>query len=354
MSNLENALRRALAKGDSTDPQFRRKVYTAAANAMERSMASDATDDATKAARRKNLASVISGLESEVRISPQRVEAPAPEVRNDANPRAPSVDAAHAAERRLRVEPKLDDTAIDAGAAPAVSADMYRRPTGTRTRIFSKILSVVIVLAVIIIGTIWVVTTGAFQSAEERDTSVPNPPLELEDESSGGNTERAPALATGGTADQRAEAEGWITLFSPGDPTTLGLAGGAEAAISSDPFGDFAKIVTPNADSEVQVDVPVGTLLELQGLPVQINIVARSDEGLPTEFSVTCDLGALGDCGRRRFNVGQAPAEYLFRVNLPSVDEIRGGGILKIRTDINSNERPLNLLAVRIRAVGES
>lgn len=349
MSNLENALRRALSKGDSTDPQFRRKVYTAAANAMERSMADGGVDDTTKAARRKNLASVISGLESEVRISPKRVPADAPEVRGDRASVAPSVG-----EPRLRVEPRLDDAAPEAPDTPSVAANTGARAARPKTRAYSKMLSIVVLLAVIIIGAIWVFTTGAFQSAEERDTSVPNPPLQLEDESSSGNSGRAPTLATDGTADERAEAEGWVTLFSPNDPTTLGLVDGAEASVRSDPFGDFARIVTPNETSEVQVDVPVGTLLNLQGFPVQINIVARSDEGMPTEFSVTCDLGALGDCGRRRFNVGQAPAEYLFRVNLPSVDEIQGGGVLKIRTDINGNERPLNLLAVRIRRVGDN
>ncbi|MGB7431425.1 MAG: hypothetical protein WA921_03035 [Ahrensia sp.] len=349
MSNLENALRRALSKGDSTDPQFRRKVYTAAASAMERSMADGGVDEATKAARRKNLAAVISSLESEVRIVPKQMPADSPDIRHE-----PSSGAPQHADTRLRVEPRLDEPGVSASEAPTMTADADRRPARPKTRFFSKMLSVVVLLAIITIGAIWVFTTGAFQSAQERDTSVPNPPLLLEDESSTDNTGSAPALATGGTADERAEAEGWITLFSPSDPTSLGLADGAEASIRSDPFGDFARIVTPNATSEVQVDVPVGTLLALQGFPVQVNIVARSDEGLPTEFSVTCDLGALGDCGRRRFNVGQAPAEYLFRINLPSVDEIQGGGILKIRTDINGNERPLNLLAVRIRRAGDN
>lgn len=347
VSNLENALRRALSKGDMADPDFRRKVYTAAANAMERSMADSASDDATKAARRKNLASTISALEAELRAAPPRITPVKREFERDSAGAPPVSNGMRSAEPRLRVQPRDDDDAVAPVADPRPA-----RSARPRTRIYSKLLSVVILIAFIVIGTIFVITTGAFQSVQERDTSVPNPPLQLEDENSDAGTARAPALASDGTSDERARQEGWVTLFSPSDPTTLGLSGGAEVAIQSDPFGDFARVLTPTEGAQVQVDVPVGTLLDLQGFPVQVNIVARSDEGQPTEFSVTCDLGALGDCGRRRFNVGQAPAEYLFRLNLPSVDEINEAGRINIRTDINGNERPLNLLAVRIRRAG--
>ena len=165
-------------------------------------------------------------------------------------------------------------------------------------------------VGLVLVGFVFVVTTGAFQSAEDRDTSVPNPPARLEAENSDGTSGgSAPALAATGTAEERAAAEGWITVFKPSDPTTLALVGGAQGESRSDPFGDFMRIVTEGPDAQARFDIPVGVLLELRGKPAQVNIVARADDGNPTEMSVTCDLGIMGDCGRRRFLVGQAPTE---------------------------------------------
>jgi len=403
VSNLEAALRRALAKGDAGDPTFRKRVYTAAANAMERSVnAAGGSTSSELIERRKALASAITALEAEITGQAPQLQDPQLEdpplddghvpsrERDDATvTHKPSSEfpthedlngpntadfPSVAGERstygarsgRLRAEPVMSGAQMEPSGPQAdvsphhLSAQPRERrvhaeaggkkPIRVKARPFATMLAVTVVLAAILAMVVWTWSTGVFQSAEERDTSVPNPPPRLESEdSAGGGT--APVLAAEGTAEEQAAAEGWITIFTPADPTALGLARGAEASIESAPFGDFARLVTPSPTAEVQIDVAIGTLIDLQGKSVQINIVARADDGNPTEMSVTCDFGPLGDCGRRRFNVNQSTSDYLLRVDLPEASGLSKGGLIKLRTDINDNERPLNLLAVRIREV---
>jgi hypothetical protein len=400
VSNLEAALRRALAKGDVSDPAFRKRVYTAAANAMERSVNASPTagpDDLVE--RRKALAGAITRLEAEITgevpqvdetpqpdpvartgaIDQSAIDAPMPSPDFAAEPAGtghapfPSVagkraspDRSSSASNAMRAEPIMADApssrsaraqtpphhlSVEPRERPEQARNRRAGPKRVRPRPFAIMLAVTVALAGILAFIVWTWSTGAFQSAEQRDTSVPNPTPRLEAEDSPGGGGRAPALAAEGTPEEQAAAEGWITIFTPSDPTSLGLARGAEASIKSDPFGDYARLVTPSPTAEIQIDVPVGTLIDLQGRPVQINVVARADDGNPTEMSVTCDFGPLGDCGRRRFIVNQAPSEYLFRVDLPEASGLNRDGVIKLRADINDNERPLNLLAVRIREV---
>ena len=65
----------------------------------------------------------------------------------------------------------------------------------------------------------------------------------------------------------------------------------AAASIETDPFGDYARLVTPAGEGRVYIDVPVGTLQMLAGSRAQISLNARSDDGEPTQMSVTCDFG---------------------------------------------------------------
>ncbi|MEM0900928.1 MAG: hypothetical protein AAGI92_13365, partial [Pseudomonadota bacterium] len=367
----------------AADPAFRKRIYLAAANSLDRS----GRDEASLIALRKQMAAVISTLEEEVTgkrlvteaaeaSRPDPLAAPEPTVaadpvvtdgaarRNTAQvkptsevggkrptpavqmPRQPAGGSPAPA---LRVEPKQETVAKSVG----VSAE--RKPViEPKKRPFSFMLASTVGIAILVAGGIFAFSTGAFQSAEERDTSIPNPPTRLEQESSANGIQRAPALASQSTSEGMAEAEGWVTIFTPADPTVLNLVGGAQASLKSDPFGDFAQLQTAAQDAFVELDVPLGVLLQMQGQTVQVNLIARSDDGNPTEMSVTCDFGELGDCGRRRFLVGQSPAEYLFRLNMPEVRELEQGGKLMIRADIKDYSRPVNLLAVRIRAVQQS
>jgi hypothetical protein len=358
LSNLETALRAALAKGDTSDPAFREKVYTAAANAMERSLTAKGVGEGELVAARKRLASVIAGLEGEYRGAPPARPVPPVAEQTRTHPVQARPAPRPGSERR---EPMLDMPGDEptlvarprpgTDQGPNVELADDRRIGDTprmRRRPFSAVLAVVAITALLIVGFGFAYLTGAFQSAQERDTSVPNPPARLEDED-GPAQSGAPALAGANVAAE----EGWITLFRPADPTVISLSGGAAAAVTSDPFGDYARLTLDGSDSVASITVPIGVLLELQGKPVNIALTARTDEGPATGIAVTCDFGALGGCGRKRFSIGQAPSEFVFRVDLPEVSEITGPGAIQLRASPEAQPGPVDLLNMRIRAVSQ-
>lgn len=409
VNSLEHALRKALEKGDANDPAFRKRVYDAAATAMQRSLEArgEATPERLKE-QSERLGEAVRAVETGYRtdpvqppalepqpepgapemhapaepalqgeavqppraprtgreepvVAPPPVMAPdesrsdppmhAPDVAPDAFPGASTPDLP-AGEGQVYVEPRLDARRHQAEALSAeITSPARRSPFRFDRGPFATVFAVVVAAALVFGGLWWVLTSGAFLTQEARDTAVRNPPLQLEEEGFSGRdsgTAAAPQLA----ADAGEDGD-WIRLFEPSDPTVLQLEGGATATIETDPFGDYARLVTPGDESRVYVDVPVGALRSLVGQRVQISLLARSEEGAPTQMSVTCDFGPLGDCGRHRFNVDQAEAEYLFHVDLPDAAAPREPGLLILQADIEAGDRAVNLMSARLRAAVE-
>lgn len=369
MNKLEIALRNALAKGDMDDAAFRRRIYEAAAKALQRSgREGDAAASAALAKQMDGLTEAIRAIEAdfgskeagEVAAPPESgavEQAPAnvepPPVQPDSAPggamAAPGVTpptdkVASATPDHVYVEPRPESIVQQRRAAEPArsrSRSRFRFDRGP----FASIFSGLVLAALLFAGLWWVIVSGAFVSEEARDTSVPNPPLRLDEETFAG---RDPGTAT---APQRPTDEvgtEWVILFTPADPTTLRLEGGATASVETDPFGDFARLVAPG-EGRILIDVPPGTLQSLVGRRAQISLRVRSDDGEPTQMSVTCDFGTLGDCGRRRFNIDQAETELLFHVDLPDGAGPNERGSLILRTDIADDGRAINLLGARIR-----
>ncbi|QKV19376.1 hypothetical protein [Oricola thermophila] len=346
-NELEIALKNALARGEASNPAFRQRVYRAAVNALERTLASQPDADAAHVAEQKRR------LAEAIRAAEAAFAEPAP-----AAPASPEVQPEPRAETRgpevsLQAEPRAerrDEAPREAGVEPEPrieAPDREERP-GTRRRApFAKMLTGVIVLAVIVMGAWWIVSTGAFRSAAERDTSVPNPPLQLENESFRGNPDAKTSSGPAHLPELAASDEGWIVLFRPDDPTTVSLVGNASAVIESDAVGQFARIVSPDTESPVLIDIPSGVMQTLAGRTAQFSIIARSDVNAPTQISVTCDIAGQGDCGRRRFSVTQNDGEFLFAAEIPS--GATGTGTVSIVTDISDGGRAVKLSGVRVR-----
>lgn len=361
VSDLQSALRNTLSKGDATDPAYRQRVYRAAMDAFERAMASE-PDPHRRSAQKQRLTAAIRETEAAYRDAPVRPEpaaAPragvAPAVSLDArrNGAAPQMrsEPKLRAEPQLRAEPRAQ-TAAPTDDFPAIGRDDRAVAAPRRRAPFAMMFSIVVLLALAGAGGWWVYSTGAFQSAEQRDTSVPNPPLELQNENFDGSRDQADAAPSSGPA--RIAAAGaddgtWVTLFKPSDPTTLTLVGDASATIDGDPFGEFARIVSPNSESAIGVDVPPGTLESLAGKTAQFSLVARADDDQETQMSVTCDLAEFGNCGRLRFDVIASDNEFLFSVDLPQDVRITGPGRLMIVTDISNAGKAVKLSNVRVR-----
>ena len=361
VSDLQSALRNTLSKGDATDPAFRQRVYRAAIDAFERAMVQE-SDPQRRSQQKQRLTAAIRDTEASYRgapVMPEPARAPqagvAPPVdlglrRNGAAPQARSEPKLQA-EPQLRAEPRAR-TAAPSDDFPAIGRDDRAVAAPRRRAPFAMMFSIVVLLALIGAGGWWVYSTGAFQTTEERDTSVPNPPLELQNESFDGSRPQADAEPSSGPARiaaAGADEGNWVTLFKPSDPTTLTLDGDASAAIDGDPFGQFARIVSPNSASSIGVDIPPGTLESLAGKTAQFSIVARADDEQETQMSVTCDLADFGDCGRLRFDVIASDNEFLFSVDLPQGVRISGPGRLMIVTDISNAGKAVKLSNVRVR-----
>lgn len=359
LSDLETALRHALAKGDSADPAFRQRVYRAAIETLQRSFAKAANANPQRVAEQKRqLAETIRSIERSFG-QPDGAARPQPRPRE---PEAPSVDIDAAPRRNgpARVEPPVVGLRAEPRRAPAgdgigaIGRDDRAAPERRRRAPFAMLFAGAVLVGLVGIGGWWIVSTGAFQSAAERDTSVPNPPRQLDNESFNGvpdpGTSRAPArIPTGADVD-----EGWVTLFRPSDPTTLSLSGDATAAIESDTEGEYALIDSPDTDSAVSIDVPPGVLDSLAGKTAQFSLIARAETDAPTQMSVTCDLPGLGDCGRLRFSVTQNDGEFLFRVDLPAGRKAASAGTISIITDIDNQGRAVKLLGARVRDLAGS
>ena len=353
VNSLEHALRKALEKGDAGDPAFRRRVYEAAATAVQRSLATRGEATGERLAEQTlRLGEAVRAVEADYGAG--AVQPPV---------RAPTLEPAPVPEVDRRMPPAPEPSVaavVPDPVAPVPAADRLHvepRPEGRRAPLrvdrgpFATVFAVLVAAAFVFGGLWWVMTSGAFVGEEARDTAVRNPPLRLEEESFAG---RDPGTATAPRrAAETGRDGGWIGLFAPSDPTVLRLEGAATASIETDPFGDYARLVTPGGEGRVYVDVPTGALQGLAGRRIQISLRARSDDGAPTQMAVTCDFGPLGDCGRRRFNVDQAETEFLFHVDLPDRAAPREPGFLILRTDIEGGGRAVNLLSARVRAAVE-
>lgn len=69
----------------------------------------------------------------------------------------------------------------------------------------------------------------------------------------------------------------------------------------------------------------------------------------PTQIYVRCDFPGLGDCGRRRFDVGTAVSDVLFDLEFDGAATPSGAGYIIINSDITGTGHGIDIHAVRIR-----
>ncbi|HEV7253990.1 MAG TPA: hypothetical protein VGN97_12965 [Mesorhizobium sp.] len=355
---IEKAIRNAFAKGEPGDPAFREKVYRSAFNALDRTLEANPGITVEKAiARRKRLQAQITAIEQEFVPPPVAVERfPAA----DMPPTSPDAGRAGPGRGR-RVEPSLGDD-VDAegrfGASPRLAGDPaeiepdpdMRRARKPR-RGWAVFFAIAMLLALIGIGAWWAYQTGLFLSAEQRDTSVPNPPVELSPEDFSpeappeGQASAPPPLGATPVADRD-----WINIFSAADLSAVTAPSGASADVLQADGETFLRVRSGNADTAVMFDVGEGVLQGLAGRTAVFNIVARVEgEGQETEIAVECDFGELGDCGRKRYAVGLTRAEHLFEMEFPQGPP-GAGGTIALTSDVSGSGRSVDIFEIKVAA----
>ncbi|RVA23331.1 hypothetical protein EN935_28260, partial [Mesorhizobium sp. M7D.F.Ca.US.004.03.1.1] len=173
------------------------------------------------------------------------------------------------------------------------------------------------------------------------DTAPPEAPPTVDDD------DFAPAdggPAKPGDADQ---ARDWINVFSPADASHVSAPSDAKAEVIKDDTGSFLRIRSGASGSAISFDVGQGVLEKLAGKHAVFDIIARSEEGKETQISVDCNFGELGDCGRKRYAVGQQQNEYLFDVQFP---EKRPGsaGTIAINSDFDKQGKAADIYEIRV------
>ncbi|RUW56382.1 hypothetical protein EN784_42910 [bacterium M00.F.Ca.ET.141.01.1.1] len=380
MDAIEKAIRNALEKGNAEDRAFRERVYRSAFAALDRALqANPGVTVEVAIKRRKAIQAKITEIESEYLpavpgVAPQidAIDAPAGEAEVgaapavEAGPRVPSpavsVDAPvqpASDAPRSRVLPVVPDIMPDATLPGAPTIDMWapaapgaptevapdrdeRRIRGRRLPL-TAIFFTVTLLAAVGIGLFFAMQTGVFKSAAELNTAPPEAPPTVEDDDFT-PADGANAPAKPGAADQSHD---WINVFSPTDPSHVAAPSDAKAEVMKDDSGPFLRIRSGASGSAIAFDVGQGVLEKLAGKHAVFDIIARAEDGKDTQISVDCNFGELGDCGRKRYAVGQQKNEYLFDVKFP--DKHPGSaGTIAVNSDFDKQGKAVNVYEIRV------
>ena len=391
MDAIEKAIRNAFEKGNAEDRAFREKVYRSAFAALDRVLQANPNVTVEAAiGRRKAVQAKIAEIESEflqavpdVTLPPESVASAgngAPDA--TAHSAAPSVEAPRQApseasssppiavdgpvqpdpsdaprsrvlpvvpdimpgEAVLPDAPMLDDSpGAPVGNGAEVAPDRDERRIGGRRLPLTAIFVVATLLAAAGIGLYFAKQTGVFKTAAQLDTGPPEPTPTLDAEDSSQPADTASPQKPG-DADQ---SKNWINVFSPSDPTHVNAPSDAAAEVTKDDTGQFLRIRSGASGSAIAFDVGQGVLEKLAGKHAMFDIIARSEEGKETQISVDCNFGELGDCGRKRYAVGQQRNEYLFDVQFP--DKHPGAaGTIAINSDFDKQGKSVDIYEIRV------
>ena len=79
------------------------------------------------------------------------------------------------------------------------------------------------------------------------------------------------------------------------------------------------------------------------------NVTARGEDGQQAEMSIECNFGDLGDCGRKRYEVGYERGDFLFEITFP--DKSPGSsGTIAINSDISGQGRSIDIYEIKVSA----
>ena len=379
MDPIEQAIRNAFTKGDPEDRAFRERVYRSASAALEKALQANASITPEAAARRrKSLLAVVTSIESEFvpavepaapSVSPvvaPPVVAPSAPMREPAAPDIPSPAPAEARREEPsffpdspHAEPPVSrDPAPDWPAAPAprragrpalageprqVPAEPAARSEEKPKRGRSRWGSIAGILSFLIIAglAVWIAAeVGLFAPSGGGQPQASGPAAT----GTGSGTDGEPRKP----GDEEA-LENWIVVFSPDDPTSVAAAPGAKAEVVEAGGDKAIRIASGQSGAVVRFDIGQGTLERIAGKHAVFDIVARTGDGPETQMSVSCDFGALGDCGRNRYIVGSQRSEFLLQVDVPAGTPA-GAGAIEIQSDVEDGGKAVEILQIRVSA----
>ncbi|MGC4024160.1 MAG: hypothetical protein QM744_02730 [Mesorhizobium sp.] len=139
----------------------------------------------------------------------------------------------------------------------------------------------------------------------------------------------------------------WIEVFNGNDPNSLSAPSDASAEAMHDEGQNFVRIKSGESGAAVLIDVNPGVLEQIAGKRATFDIVAKAQEGQDTQMSITCNFGELGDCGRKRYAVGNARADYLFEIDMPA-KKPGAAGTIAINSDFDNKGKSVDIYEVKV------
>ncbi len=294
MESLERAIRLAFDKGDPGDAEYRKRVYRSALNALEKSLAGSPGIQAEDVSgRRHALHNAIRRIESEFQPAVEPVSPDDHVLPQDTSSRANG----EVAGGYPYAEPERGEV-HDFGAAlePPPAPKTTERPK-------NRILGLPF-----FIGSAIVVAGAAYLFSLYGDNS--SAPPRTAEQGSG-----ASAPAAGGASTDARE---WVDIFSAADPSRVTASPGIELEVIGENEDKYLRVNAKGSKTAaIEFEVGPGVLRQIAGKAAFFDILARGQEGKPVQIAVECNFGALGGCGRHRYEIQFQPFSYLLEISVP-------------------------------------
>ena len=357
-SAIEAGVRRALAKGDATDPDFRVRIYEASERAILRVAEERQLSEAEVDRRRTELITAVEAIEAEYPYVPPKASDEAGEPDADATPAEESLaEPAGPAGGQALEMPAEDEAegeaAADEPAAPGETPDDDGRPSvaadpawspardqaagmaaGRRGRRIAVASIVLLVIAVFIAGVAWYLSDTT-QTAQRTEPAGPT----IED------TIRSASEAPADTSSE--PGPGTIVVFSGDSPDTVTSAQGGRITTIKGTGGRPGVHIEPppgQGKDTFGLLLKPGVVDQLSGQRTKFEITVGSPDGQKREFAISCDFKGAGDCGRQRFSTSLAQETFLFEAQVPA--SVGGGASLVIDPAIGQDPGDLNIFSL--------
>lgn len=199
---------------------------------------------------------------------------------------------------------------------------------------YAKMLFWTIILSGIGVSIWWLITFGPGLLLPQSDGSVPNPRPTTESRGSGATNE----------AD-------WVAVFSADtNPENIINRNEGQVQLIQSDGRTFARITSnPGTDNRIRFVVPAGVMEQIKGRAATFEMTMQAVDG-QQQFSVYCEFGAMGSCGRKRFEIDGRMQPFIFDVlvndtSLPANEQ----ALLAVNTDLGGTGKGIDLLSIRVR-----
>ena len=139
------------------------------------------------------------------------------------------------------------------------------------------------------------------------------------------------------------ESVDFLTILDPTEPSALITGGNGSAKILTDTSQPAIRIVSvrkPDTPEDqagpMLLKLAPGVLKSIAGKKTTVEILAKSGDSGPATFTIFCDFGELGECGRKRFRIGLQPEAVVFSILISEDVGENQNAFLAINTDVTS------------------